>query len=306
MIRWSIMCVAILFCLNPCLSVSAAAAEKTIVFVSIAPQKCFADAIGGDLIQTTVVVSPAHSPADYEPAPSQMVQMARADIYFAVGVPFENAWLEKFAAVNPGMRIVHTDAGIEKKPIDRHDVMHPSDLRHEGDSRHAHGMLDPHVWLSPPLVKIQAKNMLNALVAYDPDHQKVYQENYRHFIDRVEALDRDLRAMLSQIPAPGQFLVFHPSWGYFADAYGLTQIPIEIEGKSPKAREVMKLVEFARARNIRLILVQPQFSNRQADIIAREINGRLIPADPLAQDWFTNLRTVAASIEQATDERHAE
>ncbi len=276
---------------------SALAMEKKSVIVSISPQKYFVNAIGGEFVETFVIVDPNHSPADYEPTPSQMRHMSKADIYFAIGVPFETTWLKKFSNTNPGMKVVHTDAGIKKRPIDRHENHTPLNESKHGQ-HHRHGTLDPHIWLSPPLVKIQAEHILNGLISIDPARQKIYEKNYSQFIARIEGLDKELKALFSTKTRQKKFLVFHPSWGYFADAYGLTQISIEIEGKSPKAREVKNLIEFARQHQIQLIFVQPQFSTKHAEIIANEINGRLIYADPLAENWYDNIRTVAMSIKQ--------
>lgn len=291
---------AMLFFARPAL-----AFEQITVFVSIPPQKYFVQAIGKDRVTITAVVSPAHSPADYEPSPAQMREMAKADIYFAAGVPFEITWLEKFAAVNPRMRLVKTDAGIEKKPVNRHDTaaglsIHALPQNHH-DVHHKTDMPDPHIWLSPQLVKIQANHIAAGLSAIDPENKDFYQKNYLDLLNRIDRLDQELKALFTEKTAQKAFLVFHPSWGYFADAYGLTQVSIEVEGKAPKAREVKHLIDFARRRNIRLIFVQPQFSTKQAAIIAREIGGRLIPADPLAENWPENLRRVALSIKGAVE-----
>lgn len=248
----------ILVLLAVCVHTRASAAPPKNVFVSIAPQKYFVRAIGGPLVETTVVVSPGHSPADYEPTPSQMMQMAKADIYFSIGVPFEASWLNKFSGINPSMKVIHTDSGIQKLPISRHEIQAHTDASHD------HGAMDPHIWLSPKLVKIQAEHILNGLAAIDPDHRKTYQNNYLKFIEQLDSLDHELKTLLSEDIGQKQFLVFHPSWGYFADAYGLTQISIEIEGKAPKARDVKNLIEFARQNHIQVILVQPQFSTKHA------------------------------------------
>ena len=285
-----------LFMLTVYLQHSVLALEKKSVIVSISPQKYFVEAIGGGFVETTVIVSPNQSPANYEPSPSQMIIMSKADIYFAVGVPFENAWLEKFTRINPAMKVVHTDAGIKKRPIDRHESHAPPTVsKHEHNH---HGPMDPHIWLSPPLVKIQAEHTRNGLILIDPAHHKIYERNYSQFIARIEGLDKELKTLFSKDTRQKKFLVFHPSWGYFADAYGLTQISIEIEGKNPKAREVKNLIEFARQQHIQIIFIQPQFSTKQAEIIANEINGQVIFADPLAENWYGNIRAVAMSIKQ--------
>jgi len=285
------------FLLTVSVCTRASAESKINVFVSIAPQKYFVNAISGEFVETSVIVDPKHSPADYEPSPAQMKRMSKADIYFAIGVPFETTWLKKFSNINPGMKIVHTDAGIKKKPIDRYENIETP--IHQHHNLHVHGSMDPHIWLSPPLVKIQAEHILNGLISIDPSNSLKYKKNYLKFLARIDRLDKELKTLFSIKTRQKKFLVFHPSWGYFADAYDLTQISIEIEGKVPKAREVKNLIEFARQQHIQLILVQPQFSTKQAEIIAKEINGRLIYADPLAENWIENIQAVALSIKEA-------
>ena len=94
-------------------------------------------------------------------------------------------------------------------------------------------------------------------------------------------------------------MVFHPSWGYFARSYGLVQIPIEIGGKNPKLSQLKELIEHARENNVKVVFVQPQFSNKSATLIAKEIGAEIAFADPLAENWSANLREVAAKFEAA-------
>ena len=86
---------------------------------------------------------------------------------------------------------------------------------------------------------------------------------------------------------------------YFAQAYGLKQVSIEIEGKEPKPADLRELIEHARADGIKFVFVQPQFSARSAKLIAREISGQVVFADPLAEDWAGNLRAVARKFKSA-------
>ena len=94
-------------------------------------------------------------------------------------------------------------------------------------------------------------------------------------------------------------MVFHPAWGYFAHAYGLEQVPIEIEGKNPKPAQLEALIALAREQQIRVVFVQPQFSVKRAELVAREIGGQVAFADPLALDWLNNLQEVAGKFEAA-------
>jgi zinc transport system substrate-binding protein len=266
---------------------------KIPVFASILPQKYFLEQIGGDRVTVSVMVPPGASPHTYEPKPRQMADIATARIYFALGVSFENVWLQRITATNPKMLVVQTDEGINKIPMDTVYTFHDTDSQkgknHETGDAHDHTGLDPHIWLSPPLVKIQAHHILAALIQVDPAHKNIYQQNFERFIQEIDQLDRYVRAIFAG-KAGLRFMVFHPSWGYFAQTYGLKQIPVEIEGKTPKPAQLKDLINYANALKIKAIFVQPQFSMKSAQIIAQAIGGDVVSADPLSPDWANNLR----------------
>ncbi|WP_456380489.1 metal ABC transporter solute-binding protein, Zn/Mn family [Hydrogenimonas sp.] len=263
---------------------------KMHVVVSIVPEKTFVERIAGDLADVAVMVVPGASPATYEPKPSQMKAIGRADLYFAIGVPFEKAWLPRFAAQNPEMKIVDITEGIRKMPMAGH--------RHRGE-RETHHALDPHVWLAPPLVKILARNIAQALEERDPAHREIYESNLADFEKEIDELDEKLRKRLA--PCKGEaMMVFHPSWGYFAKSYGLRQIPIETEGKEPKPKELVHLIREAKREGVRTLFVQPQFSKRSAKVIAESIGAKLVEADSLSPEWGENLLAIAKKVCEAS------
>ena len=88
-------------------------------------------------------------------------------------------------------------------------------------------------------------------------------------------------------------MVYHPVFGYFADRYGLKQLPVEVEGKEPSARQLSRLIERAKKENIRVIFVQKQFSTESAEVISRAIDGKVVTVDPLARDYVSNMRKIA-------------
>jgi zinc transport system substrate-binding protein len=290
------------------------AAGKLPVFVSIVPQKYFVQQIGKRLVDVQAMVQPGASPATYEPKPKQMADLSKTKIYFAIGVPFENAWLEKIAAANLKMRVVHTDHGIEKLAMAAHHHDDHAEAHHEADhdhkegehqgeaaheeDHHEHAGLDPHIWLSPPLVKIQARTILAALQEADPAHRMVYEANFQEFAARIDRLNAELKNKFAGKTGL-QFMVFHPAWGYFAHTYGLKQVPIEIEGKDPKPAQLKSLIQHARENGIKVLFVQPQFPTKSAELVAREIGGQVAFADPLAEDWMANLRQVVDKFQTA-------
>jgi len=285
------------------------AQERLTVFVSILPQRFFVQQIGKDLVDVHVMVEPGASPHAYEPKPRQMAALSKTKAYFATGVEFENAWLDKIAAVNPAMKVVHLDRGIEKIAMAAHHDHNEKDTgRHEGEqdrensqvqqTEHRHGTPDPHIWLSPPLVKRMVRTALAVMQELDPANGAAYGTNADRLLAAIDGLDAQLKGIFADRQGL-RFMVFHPAWGYFARAYGLEQVPVEIEGKEPKPAQLKKLIEYARTEGIKVVFAQPQFSAKSATLIAREIGGQVAFADPLAEDWIANLRQVADKFRNA-------
>ncbi|HEX2223306.1 MAG TPA: zinc ABC transporter substrate-binding protein, partial [Thermoanaerobaculia bacterium] len=171
---------------------------------------------------------------------------------------------------------------------------------HEGHG-HSHGGSDPHVWVAPATVAVAAANIAEGLAAADPGRAAEYRANLRRFLNDIRDLDREIRARLgdSALGRGRAFLVYHPTWGYFADQYGLTQIAIEAEGREPSASRLIALIERARAEGVRVIFVQEGFPRKSAQVIAEAVGGRVVTADPQRYDWLDNLRDVAAEMSKA-------
>ena len=287
---------------------------KVNAVVSILPQKTFVEAIGGDKINVALMVKPGSSPHTYEPKPSQMKDINNADIYFSIGVEFEEAWLPKFASQNKKMIIGNIAKGIEKLPMAEHhhdedehkeekeDHNHEADKHEEHDhDEHAeheleHDALDPHIWTSTANVKIIAKNIYNYLVKIDSKNKTYYKNNYEKFLEHINQTDITIKKILIDTATGTKFMVFHPSWGYFARDYGLIQIAIEAGGKNPKPKQVAYLIDEAKEEKVKAVFTAPEFSDKVATQIAKEVGIPVIKVSPLNPKWSENLIQLANAI----------
>lgn len=261
--------------------------------VSILPEQTFVKVIGGEKVDVSLMVQPGNSPHTYEPKPSQMVNIAKADLYFAIDVEFEHAWLPKFQNLNPKMKVIDLADNITKMQMKKdHDEegeeTHHSGHEHEGD--------DPHVWTAPANVKIIAQNIYEALKKEDPLHTDYYKRNLDIFLAFIDETDRQIINILSSDEDKQKFMVFHPSWGYFAKAYNLEQIVVEVEGKEPKPKELIHLLKEAKEEHVKAIFTQPEFSDTVAKIIAKELQIPVVKVSPLAPNWSENLINIANAI----------
>ncbi|MCK5200334.1 MAG: zinc ABC transporter substrate-binding protein [Spirochaetales bacterium] len=263
------------------------------VFVSIEPQRYFIERIGGEYISVDVMVKPGQSPATYGPTPGQITKLGKASVFFSIGVPFEHAFIDKIGNTIPELNIVDTTVGIVKRTITGHD--HNEGKEEHSDEHTDEKMLDPHVWMSPILVKKQASVMLETLISLDAEQSDYFRTNYNQFIMDLDKVHSELKTDLAELKGSTMF-VYHPSFGYFTDLYGLKQIAIETEGKEPGPKGLETIINEIISDDVKVIFVQPEFQSSSIAVITETTGASVMPVDPLSYDYLNNLRYIADAL----------
>lgn len=258
--------------------------NKPTVTVSIIPQQFFVNQIAGDWLNVNVMIPPGASPATYEPIPHQMKSLSKSKLYFQIGhIAFEKAWINKFTSVNADMKFVDTSAGL-KLISDETD----EGEEHKGHS-HSNAGFNSHIWLSPNMVKAQVQIVFNELKITFPDYADEMKANLDTFITKCDSLQLQLDEILSTKSGVG-FIVYHPVWSYLARDYNLKQIAIEQDGKEATPDKLKQIIDFAHTNNIHVVFAQKEFSNMQAQTIAKEIDGEVVQLNPLDYNWFKTMK----------------
>ena len=275
--------------------------HKTLdVFVSIPPQVEAVRRIGGDRVNVQTLVGAGQNPHSFAPTAKQMARLREANALFRIGMPFEDRLLEKLHGSMGSLNVVDVRKGITLRQMDEGDDDHDHDADHDEhaghDHDHDHEGADPHVWMSPKNMALIAGTVCDELCRLSPKDAETFRANLAAYRADLKAADDEIARQLA--PLRGQtLLVYHPAFGYFADAYGLKQKAVEIEGKSPSAKALAHLIDDARKDHIRVIFLQAQFDPRLAERVAREVGGAVVSLDPLAEDYLTNLRRIATAIQ---------
>lgn len=269
-----------LFIITTFLSCSRHQSETAPFYVSILPLRPIVEGIVGKDFPIEVLVPRGASPETFEPTPKQFLRLNRARRIFSIGwIDFERSLLSKIDST----KIVVLSRGID--PITGSCVHH--------GKRHAHG-IDPHVWTSPPELKILATNAYAAIHRMFPDSTK-YTSNYKNLLRKLEELDEEVSARIAQ-SGIRSFIVYHPALTYYARAYGLEQIAIEDEGKEPSAKRLSRIIERARSEGIEYIFYQEQYPVSVVETVSRDIGGRSVVIDPLRENIFANILEITDSI----------
>jgi len=271
-----------------------AKASKPLVAVSILPQAYFVQRLAGDRVEVLTIVGPGQSPHSYEPTPRQMANLSRAAIWFVNGVDFERGLEPKIRSLYPKLSIVNTTAKVSFRQLEGQ--------HHEGEGQHKEaeneGGIDPHTWLGREAVKVQLAAMLEALVTFDPAGAAVYRKNHGTFVADIDAVFEKLAPALEPLRGTSVF-VYHPSFGYFLDEFGIVQEAVETGGKEPTQKGLAALAAEAREDGARAIFVQAQFPTAAARTLAQAIGGVVLPLDALAPDWLANLERMGAALRKA-------
>lgn len=251
------------------ISLAAQAAEFS-VWCGIPPLTSVIRAVGGDRVQAESLMSSTQDPHTWSPTPKAVTGVRDADLFFTVGMPFEQTVAQKIAGMNSGLRVVNTAADLGTAA-------------------------DPHVWLSLPNLSVIADEVCEALSELDPAGAPGYRQNCTVYQQQLADKHAQLKQALE--PLRGRtFYVYHPVFGYFAKDYGLKQGVVELEGKSPSPKDLLGLVNRAREEQVRVVFVQPQFSQRPAKIIADRIGGMVVPMDPLLENPIEVLTQAADTL----------
>ena len=266
---------------------------KIKVFVSIQPQAFFVEKVGGEHVDVDILLPAGQSPHSFEPLPRQLVELVRAKVFFRIGVPYEQSLLSKISSIFTGLEVVDTRKGIELRLMQQ-----GGDHDRNNGNRHEKGSPDPHVWLDPKLVKVQAENICEGLRQIDPEHAEDYRSNLLAFKQELDEVDARITGILA--PFKGKSIyVFHPAYGYFTDSYGLRQVALETGGREPSARELVDIIGRMSDDSVKVIFIQPEFSGTVVNTLQNALNCRVIRMDPLARDYICNLVKIAENISQA-------
>lgn len=259
---------------------------------SVPPLAWLVDRVGGERVETVVLIPPGASPHAFEPSPRQVAAVVAADLFVVVGDP-------DFAFE---ARLVDRLLGERENAEEGRKNAEVVELAAVAASAADDDALDPHLWLVPRHLESAASAIADALSDLDPEGEAVYRANYEALEAELDTLDDELRQHLGGL-AGGSFYVEHPAWGHLAAEYGLTQVALEEEGKEPRAGRLVEAIESARRDGVTLVLVQRGVAERAGRTLADEIGAEVVEVDPLAYDVAANLRRVSEVLQRAVGRR---
>ncbi len=273
-------------------ALAVSAEERPVVFVSIPPQAWLVKRLAGEAVEVQTLLTAGANPHTFEPGARQVKKLAGAALFLTVGMPFERPLVGRAAQLNPRLAVAAADAGIGKLGGSEHGHAPGHVCSAEGG--------DPHIWLSPRLFAAMASNTVAALAQALPQRREELGRNLNKTVAEIGEADRAAREALQALRAK-TWVVYHPSWSYFAADYGLSLLVIEEDGKAPSARHLADVIGQARAAGVKAVFAEPQYDRRPAQTLAAQLGATVETLDPLQEDWPALMRDVAVKLRKVRE-----
>lgn len=286
-----ILFLTLLLPLASCEKKQAPKIEKPIVLVSVPPYIYFVDKIAQGLVSIESLVPAGANPHIYEATPKEVQRHQNAAMWIYLGESLDKKILQVLRETRKQIQIVDVAQKIDLLSYCNEEELNE---HHHHDHCHHDGS-DLHIWLSPLLAKQQATTIADALMDLLPESKELFRANLQAFLAELDQLNEEIATLLS--PMQGKaILVSHPAFAYFCQNYGIVQLSIEVDGKDPLPKDVTEILQKAKNYNIQSVLLEPQYSNKGAELIAESMHLPTHMVDPYSENYSDNLLSIAKVI----------
>ena len=287
---------------------AAAQDHRLRILTSIPPIYSWALNVAGTNAEVENLLPADVGPHEFQFRPRDLRKIRTADIILLNGLGLESSFARTIVASEPGAagKVIEISATIPTNLlIFEVPTLHLAEGESEPHSHH--GEANPHLWLDPVFARFVVTNLLEVFQKADPAHADAYAANARQYLDRLAALDLEIRSTLSLLTRR-DVVTFHDAFPYFCRRYGLNLVGVveEVPGASPAPRYLAALSAVIRNKQVGVLFTEPQFDPRLARQLSRDLKiavaqldtletGRL-SASSYEEGMRMNLRVLASSL----------
>ncbi len=260
--------------------------SKLLIVTTLFPQYDFARQIAGDNAEVVLLLSPGVEAHDFEPTPSDIILINKADLFIYTGDEME-PWVATIleSVDNPDLNILDVSQGIElicEEENHEHNHVHDEENIIFGESEHSHDhshSADPHIWTSPVNAMKMVESIEQAIIELDGDNAAYYGENAHSYIHELEEIDAALRDIADNASTHTIYFGGRFAMAYFAEEYDLNYAAAfdSCQAESePSARLIVKIIEKMREDGAKYVFYEEMTDPKAARIIAEEIGGEIL------------------------------
>ena len=261
--------------------------ETLTIYTTVYPLQFFTEQIGGDAVKVETIYPPGADEHTFDPSQKDMIKLADANLFIYIGLGLEG-FVDKTKKSMKEEDVTFLAAGehikFEENPADTkhaaeeqaHDE-HETEAGHDEEDAHghAHGDIDPHVWLDPVYSIQIAEVIKEELIKQMPEKEDQFIKNYNTLKLKLSQID-DKFINISKDAKDKKILVSHAAFGYWEKRYGIEQISIAglSTSSEPSQKDLAKVVDTAKEHNLKYIFFEQNVSSKLTEIVQKEIGAQ--------------------------------
>jgi ABC-type Zn uptake system ZnuABC Zn-binding protein ZnuA len=275
---FTLLVVTVFFLGAGCTKVAEVSPEKPVVAATISPIYDLVRIVGGEDVDTRLILSPGSSPHTYEPTPSIIKELHGSTVIFQIGHGIDS-WVSSITNSLPDTSVVVLDRGVSLRlTTESHDHEHEEE---EVVEEEVYESVDPHYWLDPTNASYMVDTIVQSLSQIDPAHEDAFVRRAAEFKDELARKDVEWQLVMQGI-ANKRLITFHDAFGYFADHFGLEVVATfePFPGKEPTPQYLVHLKEEIEEHGVKTLYLEPQLSATSLQTFARDNGLTLAVLDP--------------------------
>jgi zinc/manganese transport system substrate-binding protein len=217
--------------------------------------------IGGTHVKIDAIINPGVDPHEFEPTPSDVKKVAKADLVLFTGKGMEG-FLTKLEEA----------AGVPGKFVNVGQAVPSLQMTEEGRK-----VEDPHWWHSVENMKRATRLVTARFEQVDPANRRYYADRQTEYLAALDELQRWTRVKVAELPSSRRKLVTsHDALQYFARDYGFTILPVKgiSTGEEPSSQHVKEIIGIIRSQGVRAVFFESIENSRAVNQIAVETGAR--------------------------------
>ena len=262
---------------------TSADADKLHIGTTVFPPYDFAEKIGRDKVEVTMLLKPGMESHSYEPTPKDIITIMNSDLFLYAGGE-SDVWVEDLLEGSDkevrSRALLDWVDPLEEETAEGMQVKehsHEHDYEHHVNDEHDHAVhldeteYDEHVWTSPKNAMLIVHEICEELIALDGENAAYFKENAVAYEKELEKLDDAFEAIVEN--SVRRELIFGDRFPllYFVKTYGLdyyAAFPGCSMETEPSASTIAFLTDKVRQDDIPVVFYLEMSNGKIAEAIA--------------------------------------
>ncbi|MFV0504402.1 MAG: metal ABC transporter solute-binding protein, Zn/Mn family [Lachnospirales bacterium] len=245
--------------------------EKIVVYTTIYPLEYILNYLLGDKGDVATILPSGSDAHNYEPTQKQLIDIYESNMFVYLGLGLEAAAVDINLAMD----------GSKTKSLEVGKYLDMENINKDAHGDHSHG--NHHIWIDPMNMIYMGEVVKDSIIETFPQLEENVTMNFKNFETDMKNLDKEYTNRLNTSLKRDTFIVSHDAFAHY-EKYNIFSLPVKDEShsKDPTQKEMEKLIEEGKAKDIKTVFYEANIPCLPLDVIKDELNAKKETLDNLS------------------------